>query len=159
LGLDGNFSKLRYSLSRQQVITSDLSLYAALDGQDAPETLDTSEQFYLGGASGVRAYPASEAGGASGQLATLELRWKLPENFTLTGFYDHGHVANDAPGNSYSLKGSGVALGWKASFGLNLKATWARRIGTHPAPAADGIHDQDGSLTKNRLWLNASLPF
>lgn len=151
------FGKLRASLSRQQVITNDVSFYAQLSGQKANKDLDTAERFYLGGAYGVRAYPSSEGGGSSGVMTNLELRWKLPEGFTLTAFHDYGHVSNDAA-MSYSLKGAGLSLAWQTPVGVNLKATWARRIGDNPNPTATG-QDQDGSLDKNRLWLSASLPF
>jgi hypothetical protein len=55
------------------------------------------------------------------------------------------------------LKGVGVSVGWTASFGLTVKATLAHRIGDNPNPTSTGT-DQDGSLTKNRFWLQASLP-
>jgi hemolysin activation/secretion protein len=156
--LDGRFSKLRYSLSRQQVITDSLALFALLAGQEAGKALDSSEKFYLGGSGGVRAYPSSEGGGDSGVMSNLELRWKLPAGFLLTGFYDAGHIRNHDGSPSYGLKGAGAALAWQGDAGLNLKAVWARRIGTNPNPTASG-NDQDGSLDKNRLWLSASLPF
>ena len=163
---DGAFSKLRYSASRQQVITDDLSFYAALSGQWANKNLDSSEKFYLGGASGVRAYPSSEAGGASGQLLSLELRYRLPQGFNLTGFYDSGSVTinhdnsfTGAPAlNDYSLKGAGLTLAWQGTSGLSVKGTWARRIGDNPNPTTTG-NDQDGSLITDRLWVTASLPF
>jgi hemolysin activation/secretion protein len=162
--LNGGFSKLNYYLSRQQVVTDRVSAYAAFSGQAADKNLDSAEKFYLGGAKGVRAYPANEGGGADGQMVTIELRWRLPQNLILTGFYDWGSVrvnrdntANANP-NSISLKGAGLSLAWQAGFGLNLKATWARRIGDNPNPTATG-RDQDGSLDKNRIWLTASLPF
>ncbi len=162
----GTYSKLHYALSRQQVITNDLSFFAALSGQAASKNLDSSEKFYLGGSTGVRAYPSNEGGGAEGQLLNLELRWKLPQGFNLTGFCDWGHVTlnrdNNFTGaaalNDYSLKGAGLAVAWQAGSGTSLKATWARRIGDNPNPTATG-NDQDGSLTKNRFWLTASLPF
>ncbi len=59
---------------------------------------------------------------------------------------------------NYSLKGYGLSLGWQTSFGVNLKATWAHRIGDNPNPTNTGT-DQHGSLNKNRLWLSASLHF
>lgn len=102
--------------------------------------------------------PASEGGGSSGNLASIELRGRLPKGFLMTGFYDYGAVRNYDGSKSYSLKGAGLALAWQAEFGLNLKATWAQRIGNNPNPAANG-NDQDGSLTKNRLWLTANQPF
>ena len=158
-----NFSKLRYGLSRQQVITNELSVFAQLAGQEANVALDSSEKFYLGGAGGVRAYPANEGGGDSAVLTNIELRWKLAAGFTLISFYDYGHVRNEGGAMSYSLKGSGLSLGWETPLGVNLKATWARRLGANPnaiAVAGAGYgHDQDGSLDKNRLWLSASLPF
>ncbi len=153
-----SFSKLRYSLSRQQVLTRDLYLFAQLSGQESNDELDSSERFYLGGAAGVRAYPSSEGGGDSGVMTNVELRWKLVEGFTLTGFHDFGRVRNNDAAISYSLKGYGMSLGWLSPAGLNLKTTWAHRIGDNPNPTSDG-KDQDGSLKKNRFWLSASLPF
>jgi len=163
---DGHFNKLRYSVSRQQIITDALALYGAFSGQWASKNLDSSEKFYLDGASGVRAYPGSEAGGAAGKLINLELRWRLPQGLNLAGFYDYGQVTvnphNNFAGapvlNDYSLKGAGLALAWQGNSGLSLKAAWARRIGNNPNPSATG-KDQDGSLVKNRCWLTASVRF
>ncbi len=155
---DQYFSKLKLSLSRQQVISNALSFYAVLSGQESGDRLDSSEKFYLGGAGGVRAYPSSEGGGDSGVLTSLELRWKLPEGVTLTGFHDYGQLRNNDASMSYSLQGYGLALGWQTPAGVNLNASWARRLGTNPNPTAAG-NDQDGSLDINRLWLSASLPF
>lgn len=162
----GRFDKLRYTASRQQVISEEVSLFLALTGQWASKNLDSAEKFYLGGVNGVRAYPSSEGGGSEGHLLNLELRWRLPEGFALTGFYDAGSVKvnrnNQFTGaptlNHYRLKGSGVALNWQSASGLALKAIWARRIGENPNPTNTG-NDQDGSLIKDRLWLSASLPF
>lgn len=162
----GSFTKLRYAASRQQVLTEALALYAAFSGQTAGKNLDSAEKFYLGGAYGVRAYPSNEGGGSEGQLFNMELRARLPNNVNVTGFYDWGHVKvnhdNAFPGapalGSYSLKGAGLSVAWLASFGLNLKATWARRIGDNPNPTLTGT-DQDGSFRKNRFWLQATMPF
>ena len=162
----GSFSKLRYGLSRQQALSADWSLAASLAGQYASKNLDSSEKFYLGGLYGVRAYPASEAGGSNGQLVNVELRARLPRGAALSSFYDWGHVTvnrhNDFAGaaqvNGYSLKGAGLALAWSGPARVSLKAVWARRIGSHPSPNLNGS-DQDGSLHKNRYWLQASVPF
>ena len=162
----GSFQKLRYSASRLQVLTDRVSLYAGVSGQTANKNLDSSEKLYLGGSTGVRAYPQDEAGGAEGILMTLETRVRLPSNFSVTGFVDSGRVRvnkfNDIPGavthNDVDLKGAGVSAGWTASFGLTLQATVSRRIGSNPNPTSSG-DDQDGSLTKNRFWLQASMPF
>jgi len=155
---DQRYSKLRYSFSRQQVISQQVSLLAALSGQESRNNLDSSERFYLGGASGVRAYPTSEASGSSGTLANIELRWRLPHDFSVSGFYDYGQVRNKDGSLSYSLEGAGLAAAWQSSFGLNLKASWARRIGDNPNPVITG-NDQDGSLVNNRFWLTANQSF
>jgi hemolysin activation/secretion protein len=163
---DGSYGKLRYSLSRQQVVTERISLFASIAGQRANKNLDSSEKFFLGGATGVRAYPSNEGGGSNGDLASVELRAKLPQGFTLTGFYDWGRVTinrnNDFAGapalNDYVLKGAGLTLAWQAASGPSVRATWAHRIGENPNPTATG-NDQDGSLNRNRLWLSAVLPF
>lgn len=162
----GAFAKLRYAIGRTQTLTESVSFYANLSGQLADRNLDSSEKFYLGGASGVRAFPADEGGGSEGSLLTLELREHLPRGFSTTEFYDAGRVVVDrdhdfssAPRlNSYRLSGAGLALAWRSSSGLQLQATWAHRLHSNPDPTATG-NDQDGSLALNRLWLTATLAF
>ncbi len=162
----GRFAKLRYGASRQQVISENLALFAALSGQLASRNLDSSEKLFLGGASGVRAYPSSEGGGSEGLLVNLELRLKLPQGFNLVGFYDYGQVTvnrdNAFPGapaaNDIKLDGAGLSFAWQAISGFSLKAAVARRIGANPNPTPSG-NDQDGSLIKNRWWLTATLPY
>jgi hemolysin activation/secretion protein len=159
--LADDFNKINYYLSRQQYLTDDLTLYALVAGQEADETLDSAERFYLGGAYGVRAYPANEGSGSDGALANIELRWRAWQNLMLTGFYDIGQVRDTGLGNNleeYTLKGAGLAANWTTDFGLNLKATWARRIGDNPNPTNTG-RDQDSTLDKDRLWLQASFAF
>jgi hemolysin activation/secretion protein len=162
----GSFTKLRYSLSRLQVLTDRLSLYLGAAGQSASKNLDSSEKFYLGGSDGIRAYPQDEGGGAEGHMVNLELRARLPRSFSVVSFVDWGSVTinkdNDilgaAPRNQADFKGAGLSVAWTASFGLTLQATASRRIGDNPNPTSTG-NDQDGSLVKNRFWLQASMPF
>ena len=157
----GQFSKLRYQLRRQQGLTSGLSATAMFSGQWANRNLDSSEKFYLGGASGVRAYPPSEGGGAMGQMLNLDLRQQLSDGFNAGVFYDWGLFKDRADGTiaqPMTLKGWGLALGWQAESGLNLRATWSRRLGDNPNPTAIG-NDQDGTLVRDRYWLTATLPF
>lgn len=164
---EGNFGKWRYSLSRQQVLSDALSLYASLAGQVAEKNLDSSEKFYLGGANGVRAYPANEGGGSDGMLANLELRWRFAEGVTLTGFTDWGRVvvnknnsfSGAAEPNQIELAGAGLSLSMQTSFGLNIKGTWATRLGENPLRNATTGRDQDGSYVSNRFWLQATIPF
>jgi hemolysin activation/secretion protein len=162
----GHYSKLHFALSRQQVITDNVSFFGSLSGQAASKNLDSSEKFYLGGSGGVKAYPSNEGGGAEGKLLNLELRWRLSNGYNLTGFYDYGHLTinpnNHFAGatalNDYCLKGAGLSLAWQSGKGPSVKASYAHRIGDNPNPTATGS-DQDGSLFKDRLWLTASFPF
>lgn len=162
----GSYQIYRYALNRLQAITPDLTLFAAWSGQMASRNLDSGERFYLGGANGVRAYPASEAGGSEGDLINLELRYRLPANLSLTGFYDWGRVKvnhnNDFAGaaakNSLELQGAGMSMAWASPFRANFRLTWAHRIGTNPNPTATG-KDQDGTKDMNRFWFMATLPF
>lgn len=164
---NGLYRKLRYTLIRQQEVTNQLSLYAALSGQLANKNLDSSEKFYLGGSSGVRAYPSSEGGGASGTALNLELRWQVASGYSWVGFFDAGHVTvnrsnnfSSAPAvNDFVIKGAGVAINWQVKNGLELKAIWARRIGNNPNADLITGSDQDGSLVKNRFWASANLLF
>lgn len=164
---EGNFTKIRYALSRQQALTTDLSIYTLLSGQFASKNLDSSEKFYLGGAYGVRAYPVNEGGGSEGTMLNLELRWRAMNNVLVTGFYDWGSVTNNknnnfvgAPAlNNYQLEGVGASVAWSGPGGLTFKATYARRTGDNPNRDAITGKDQDGSLDKDRFWLTVSLPF
>ncbi|MBC7982557.1 MAG: ShlB/FhaC/HecB family hemolysin secretion/activation protein, partial [Candidatus Obscuribacterales bacterium] len=51
---DGGFGKANYFVSRQQRVTEIFSAYAAVSGQLAGGNLESSEKFYLGGASAIR---------------------------------------------------------------------------------------------------------
>jgi hemolysin activation/secretion protein len=167
----GSYSKLNVGLNRLQSITADLSFYAAVSTQAASKNLDSSERLYLGGATGVRAFPASEAGGAAGNTLTLELRQRLDNAFTLTGFYDYGritvnkHNTNASDGsaisavNAYDLQGYGASLTWMDSKGIELKATMSKRNADNPA--ADVTTGMDGDKTKKitRVWLSVGISF
>lgn len=172
----GSFSKLRWSASRLQALPADWSLLLVATGQFASKNLDASEKMYLGGSSGVRAYPTSEAGGSTGQLLSLELRHGLgflgPQwgGWQASAFYDRGQVQQYAdnqradngaallPHNTVTLAGRGLALEWQGGHGLGASATWATRNGSNPLATSTG-RDTDGSLSKNRFWLSASISF
>ena len=165
----GHYAKLGLNLTRQQTITETLTLSIAAAWQGASKNLDSSEKIYLGGSAGVRAYPASEGGGALGRTLTLELRQRLSDRWMVAGFYDAGAVTayrqatnpatgqllSDAP-NRVALRGAGLTVSWQVQAGLDFKATLARRMGANPNPSATG-RDQDGSLQLNRIWISANL--
>jgi hemolysin activation/secretion protein len=157
--VQGSYSKLNWSLSRQQTLRSDLSLYTLLSGQlTGDKVLDGSENFSLGGPSRVRAYAVSEATGPQGYVLNLELRWRLSPQWLVTPFYDHGRIqkriADVLP--EYSLNGAGVSVTWTNPQGWTARATLAQRLGRNPNANAQTGLDQDGSLDMTRLWLTLS---
>ena len=170
---NGGYQKISLSASRLQTLTPELSLYVGATAQTASKNLDSSEKIYLGGSSGVRAYPSSEGGGTEGHTLTTELRQKINAKATLTGFYDFGHAKafkdnNKVDGsglnsgiapNSYSLKGYGASIAWQPEKNIDIKATVAKRIGSSPIASASTGMDGDGTKKINRIWVSASIAF
>lgn len=162
----GQFTKLRYGLSRQQNLSTQWSVFANLRGQVASKNLDSSERFYLGGPYGVRAFPNNEGGGSQGNLFSFELRFNPIQEVQLAAFYDIGNVEvnkfNDHPAaaspNDGTLQGVGLSASWNGPYNLTVNATWATRVSSNPF-ANDAGQNTDGSTAKNRFWLNASLGF
>lgn len=153
----GHFTKLQLSLVRQQQLAPRLAVTASVRGQYAGRTLDTSERLYLGGAQGVRAYPSSEGAGSQGHVASLELRYTPADRISASVFADAGR-AHDPGGGATALKGVGAAVSWIGPNGMSTSLTVARRIGSNPQALPSG-RDQDGSLVRNRVWAQVSLPF
>ncbi len=163
---DGGFNKLNGAISRNQAMLDWMSLVLSFSGQFAWRNLDSSEKFYLGGPSGVRAYPVSEGGGSNGQLAIAELRMKLPKSWELRLFHDHGRVKQNVEEflgmpspNLLSYRGYAAILIWQGPRNVTFTATWAQRIGENPFPELSFRNDQDGTKKIDRLWLAASIPF
>ena len=162
---NGNFNRLQLNFARNQFIKNNYNLVIKAAGQFATRNLDSSEKFYLGGASGVRAYPSGEGVGSKGYLVNFELNKDLSHGFNLTGFYDYGYVVKNADNfdttgykinalNAYSLKGYGFEINWHGPRKSNFYATFARRDGHNPNAATNG-NDQDGSLKENVFLFRA----
>ena len=166
----GAFRKLNANYNREQSLTGQTSWYLQAAAQWANRNLDSSEKIYLGGATGVRAYPSNEAGGSSGATLTTGFKHRLNEAFTLNAFADWGRIQVyknnlNAAGsaistvNTQSLQGTGLTLSWRSLQGHELAATWSRRSGQNPAANTSTGADSDGTRTLNRLWLSAALNF
>lgn len=167
-----SFTKLAVSGSRNQQLTEDglTSFYIAASGQMASVNLNSAEQFYLGGPYGVRAYPVAQAGGSQGGLATAELRHQLPQNVTISAFFDAGLVQqykNIYPGwqglthanNTYSLMGAGLGVKWMYG-GWNVSGSVAWKVGNNPLYNQYGqAVNTDGTTTNPRGWITASYTF
>lgn len=164
-GSQGNFTKLNWAFSRNQFLIPNYTFNLKTSGQFADNNLDSSQKFYIGGASGVRAYPTSEGSGSSGYLASLELKRDLPMNFALSGFYDLGHVKQSQENhdltlgpNNLTYKGIGAQLSWQGPYQSIFSGVIARRIGDNPNPTVAG-NDQDGTKRTNVIWVNGAIVF
>lgn len=164
----GWFDKVLASLSRNQSLPGGWSLVLSYSGQRSTKNLDSSERFFLGGPTGLRAFPVSEGGGSEGDLLQAELRKKLNHGFELRLFRDHGRVKQSVvsfPGsptpNELHYDGVGAGVAWQGPRGLTLSVAWSRRLGDNPSPmlGVNGRTDQDGTLNLNRYWASATLPF
>lgn len=168
----GYYGKLIGNLARQQPMAGGFSVSVRLQGQMASKNLDGSEKIYLGGPQGVRAYGVNEGAGSEGYIFGVDAMRQFPLGgamFTMATFFDSGYTkinknndfAHAVSLNEYRLQGAGAWAGLTQSnrFGVaSLKLTWARRIGLNPAANAQGL-DQDGSLVKDRFWLEANQSF
>ena len=167
-----SFTKFAFSGSRNQQLTEDglTSFFLAVSGQLASVNLNSAEQFYLGGPYGVRAYPVAQAAGTQGGLATAEIRRQLPQNFTLSAFFDAGTVqqyknvyqgwqGQTHANNTYSLMGAGLSLKWMYE-GWNVAGMVAWRVGSNPLYNQYGqAVNTDGTTTNPRGWITSSYTF
>ena len=169
-----HFTKLTFNASRMQSLPwPTLQLNINLSGQLSANNLNSSEQFYLGGPNGVRAYPVAQAGGSQGMLAAIELQKELPQHIVASVFFDAGTVqqykdpypgwqGDTAAANGYELYGAGMSVKW-TSGKWNAAAVLAWKVGNNPLKIVkDGNYvylDNDGTDRNPRAWLNASYTF
>lgn len=158
----GNFWVGQLNLGRRQRLAYGLGLDAQLSGQLASRNLDGSQQFYLGGPSGVMSYPVGEAGGAEGVLLRLRLGrgvplGRLPGQLRAFVLAQAGKVwvarfayAGAANAAQYRA-GAGVGLDYHWRSAVSSSLSYVHRVG--PAKATAGP-DHGGELWAS---LNVSL--
>ena len=155
--LGGAFEKLTARYSRNQNLSTNNSLSFNVRGQYAWQQLDSSEKFFLGGASGVRAYPTSEIGGSKGLVANLALTHRFANQTSVSGFVDYGRAWDMSDDTSPEIMGAGLEWQLLDLAGMHVTATYARRIGDNPKAQA-GM-DADGTLIKDRFWVSMRKAF
>lgn len=120
---NGKYSKVNLDLSNTIYLTQKLSLESSIALQYAlgNKNLDGSEDFSVGGASGVKLYPSGELSAENGYLLNIEAKYRLPNLNKLSNtvgiFYDRGKafMANNTTGfEAKSLQDVGV--GYYASY-------------------------------------------
>ncbi len=107
--IDGSFFHSNLQLARIQALPSNLTLFVGARGQWTDDDLDSSENFTLGGAAGIRAFPQGEASGARAWLSQIELRYRY-QNLTPYLFYDAGQRLNYRNDQQRTLSGGGAGL-------------------------------------------------
>lgn len=154
----GQFHKLTTDVSRIQQVTPHLSLYASVKGQVVSRNVDSSEKMAMGGRSGVRAYPQSEASADEGWVFTLEARHQVPLSSDALGqvhlaaFVDTGVARiHKRPWQTIQprrhLRGAGLGVYWTQSRQFSVQAFYARKLG--------GQHAQSAPSQSGRVWIQA----
>ena len=134
---EGNFTAVQQLGHRSDVMVK-------ASGQSASHNVDGSEEMYLGGASGVRAYPQGEGSGDEGVMGTIEPRFytNVP-GLVVSTYLDLGHVwyrkdggldsaSNGQPSSGETLKGWGVGIAYTKTDDWFARLDYARRIGDDP---------------------------
>ena len=147
---EGSFSKFTTDVNHIRRLGNTVNLHLNFHSQLGSRDLDGSEQFSLGGADGVRAYPQGEASGDSGYQATAELRYATPVPYlSLAAFTDWGEVTlSKSYGQHRNLAGWGVGIEYARANDYFLRLDYARKL--------DGEKFQSEAEDKNgRLWFLA----
>jgi len=147
---EGSFSKFTTDVNHIRRLGNTVNLHLNFHSQLASRDLDGSEQFSLGGANGVRAYPQGEASGDSGYQATAELRYATPVPYlSLAAFTDWGEVTlSKSYGQHRNLAGWGVGIEYARPNDYFLRLDYARKL--------NGEAFQSEEQDKNgRLWFLA----
>lgn len=119
----------------------------SFQGQLANRALDGSEQFYLGGMNGVRAYGSSDGYGDYGYVASAEVRCKTDiEGLEAALFIDNGAAGNKALQSMEHLSGWGVGLRYAKDNEWYAQIDYARKISGRP----DYVEPEDHN---GRWWF------
>lgn len=137
LDTDGSYSKISGSVEKSLQFNPELSLTTSLRFQKAikDKNLDGSEDFSLGGAYGVRAFPDGEHSAENGYIIGAELFYALPSvegiNHKASIFADTGYASmQNNNGTSEGRQLSDVGLGYQANYKeFFAKAQVARVVG------------------------------
>lgn len=117
--------------------------------QMANRSLDGSEQFYLGGINGVRAYGASDGYGDAGWLSTFEVRYQTDvKGLEIASFIDWGGVDNKsyATDRWEHLAGWGLGLRYAKDNDWYMQLDWAKKINARDDLVEPNNHN-------DRVWF------
>ncbi|MCE5312730.1 MAG: hypothetical protein LLF86_06205 [Nitrospiraceae bacterium] len=174
-GTAGFYHKITYSISRNQQIVDNLTLFVAYSAQISFNNLDSSEKFSVGGPFGVRAYSSTEGDGDSGHMLTAELRWFTPfkpwgSTTVVSAFYDYARTtlhhktwngwqgSNASLKNSYDLQGAGLSFTILKANDFVGRAVAAWKVGHNNGTDTNG-NDVEGRSLSGRFWFQLTKYF
>ena len=156
---DGDFARFSYRLQRLQHIAGPWSLYGSLHGQVASKRLDSSQRFYLGGATSQAGYPYGETNGDTGFETHLELRHDfIPPwggNLQAGLFYTMGKGKNHGESWQSSLQSSGLQLTQTLENKWVLRGLVGWQIGESSSVDKLTGSNADGRDAAYRVWIQA----
>ncbi len=154
---EGHFDKINFDFTRLQLTPiNNLTGFAHISAQKAFDNLDSSEDFSLGGVSGVRAYPTGEGYGDEGYVIQLEARYKLNDKIEPYLFYDQGYSRTNqdpwvAGNNNRNINGAGIGLRLNhKNLNIDASAAWSTNGGS---PVSDNRDEVPV------VWLKANYSF
>ena len=156
----GSFDKWNLDIARvQSTPVSNLNLFGRISAQKAGKNMDSSEDFSLGGATRVRAYPTGEGGGDEGWSLQLEVRYTMGQ-YSPYVFHDSGRVTLNANNgnlttpanpNHRSIGGEGLGLRYnEGNWNLDANLSWRSHGGQPLSDTAD---------RNPRVWISAGYKF
>lgn len=152
--IDYRFTKATLELARIQALGQHLTLFGRFSGQWSDrDYLDGSENFFLGGPMGVRAYPAGEGSDSEGWLTQFELRYRAARGLAPYLFLDAGRTPNGGidEGKTRSLSATGLGIRYNLG-GLNVDISSAWKI-----DGGDALSDD--RQRNPRIWAAVSYRF
>lgn len=158
-GVDGRSEKLSLNASYNQIVLEGIESLVKLSGQVANRNLDSSQQIYLGGPNGVRAYPVNEGAGTEGYILNFETAKVIYPEVKVKIFYDYANakkyysttgVTDLTTPNNFTLQGYGIGI--DANYaGAILNFSISDRIGNNPLRTASGS-DTNGTPARLQIW-------
>ncbi|BDW10824.1 hypothetical protein PSHI8_09060 [Polynucleobacter sp. SHI8] len=170
--ISGPYGKLAiYSSLTQPLPIKSTNLILTFNGQLATTNLNTSEQLYLGGPYGVRAYPVSQGGGSQGAIISAEINHTYPNNVQIGAFIDLGYIqqykntytnwqGQTNAGNNYNLYATGLTAKYRYKKKAEINGVLALRLGDNPLYNQSGQQlNVDSNYNTVQLWLKGSYYF
>ena len=171
-GTAGSYAKLGFNLSHTQQLKTlpNTTWLNSVYGQFANKNLNSSEQIFMGGPFGLRAYPVSQGGGSQGAIFTSELNHRLTESWQVGGFVDVGVVQQYVStftswqgltnaGNVYYLADTGLTAKYTYKQ-VNVASSLAYRVGNNPLYTSSGQQlNADNAYKTVQVWVKVSLYF